>query len=70
MNYRKIVKEDMGLKVSWVAKKLGMPQSTFSMKLIGYRKFTENEIKELNKLLNIKDDEKNSETKRKNNIST
>lgn len=55
MNYRKILKEDKGLKVSWVAKKLGMPQSTLSMKLLGERTFTDKEKIKLHKILGIKE---------------
>ncbi len=53
-DYGKILKQDRGMRVNWAAEKLGIPESTLSMKLLGYRRLTEEDVKKLDKLLNLK----------------
>lgn len=50
MDYRSEIR-NRGLKISWLAKMLGMAQPTLSLKINGERKFTEFEEKNLNQLL-------------------
>ena len=50
MDFIKII-EETGIKKIWVAGKMGMKQSTFSMKLHGERPFTSGERKKLEAIL-------------------
>lgn len=53
-DYRKIIKEKRGLRIKWVADQMQLKRSTLAMKLIGHRPLTKEDVKKLDKLLNLK----------------
>lgn len=47
--------DDMGLKKSWIAEKLGISRQNFSQKMNGKREFTKQDISRIKDILELSD---------------